>query len=261
MRVKFRLKGLRHWAKVLERVLARWRATLNARRFGQRGQVIAAAHPLTAEAGAHNDNAFRGSVPAASDLPERLLAELAQGADWQSRARAASGLGEVEADGVVAALVHALGDPSVEVALAAIQALASRQEARVATALLEVVSSANGYFSPVTRAAAIGVLAKRLAVRELAPIFEAVRDVDADVSIAAIAAIAEHAPHAAATHILPLLEDRSGYFLPLVRLAATNALDGAGALTPEVVTRLLESEADAAVRSVLERAAAASLSA
>ena len=261
MRVKFRLKGLRHWAKVLERVLARWRATLKARRFGQRGQVIAAAHPLTSEAGAHNDNAFHGPVPSPSGPPERLMAELAQGVDWQSRARAASGLGEVEADGVIAALVHALSDPSVEVAVAAIKALASRDEARVAAALLEVVNSTDGYFSPVTRAAAIGVLAKRLAAPELTPIFEAVRDVDADVSIAAIAAIAEHAPHAAVTHILPLLEDRSGYFLPLVQLAATNALDGTGALTPDVVTRLLETEPDAAVRSVLERAAASSLSA
>jgi HEAT repeat protein len=259
--MRFGLKDLRYWARVLERVLARWRTTLKARRFGQRGQVVAAAHPLTAEAGPDNDNAAHRPLPGRSIPPERLMGELAQGSDWQSRARAASGLTAVEADGVVAALVHALSDPSVEVAVAAIQALSARHEVRVVGALREVVGSTDGYFSPVTRAAAITVLAKRLAVPELEPIFDAVRDVDADVSIAAIAAIAEHAPHTAATHILPLLEDRSGYFLPLVRLAATNALDGAGALTPDVAARLLESEPDSAVRSVLERAASGSLSA
>ena len=259
--MRFSLNGLRYWARILERVLARWRTTLRARRLGQRGQVVAAAHPLTAEAGPDNDNAAHGQLRGSSIPAERLIGELAQGTEWQSRARAARGLTAVEADGVVAALVHALSDPSVEVAVAAIQALAARHEVRIASALLEVVGSTDGYFSPVTRAAAITVLAKRLAVPELKPIFDAVRDVDADVSIAAIAAIAEHVPHAAATHILPLLEDRSGYFLPLVRLAATNALDGAGALTPDVATRLLENEPDSAVRSVLERAAGGSLSA
>ena len=100
----------------------------------------------------------------------------------------------------------------------------------------------------------MSVVAKRLARPELAPIFDAVRDVDAEVSVAAIRAVAEQAPQEASSILLPLLLDRSGYYLPEVRLAATAALDEAHALTPDVAGQLLAGESDSAVRRVLERA-------
>ena len=214
------LARLRHWAKIVKHVLVRWQALLSRRRSGRLGRVVGAPRPLDTESSAHNDNA----LPA------------------------------VGADGVVAGLVRALSDPSVEVAVAAIQALSTRNEPRIDSALLEVATSTDGYFSPVTRARAIDALAKRLAPSELGPIFDAVRDVDADVSVAAIAAIGENAPHAAGSVLLPLLRDCSGYYLPLVRLAATQALEHAGALTQDVAGQLLEDEGDADVRRVLEDA-------
>ena len=73
------------------------------------------------------------------------------------------------------------------------------------------------------------------------------------MSLAAIAAITEHAPHAAADHILPLLEDRSGYYLPFVRLSAVNGLARAGALGHHDAVRLRRHEQDDAVRTALER--------
>jgi hypothetical protein len=76
--------------------------------------------------------------------------------------------------------------------------------------------------------------------RALAPIFDAVRDVDADVSVAAISAIGEHAPQRGEQRSHATAHGRSGYYLPLVRLAATKAIQGAGALTPDAAGQLLE---------------------
>jgi HEAT repeat protein len=247
------LARLRHWAKIVKRVLARWQLLLRRPRSSR---LARAAQPLETASSPHNDNAFPAASLPDRGPPERLLHELSLASDWQSRARAAEGLTAAKADGVVAGLVRALSDPSVEVAVAAIQALSGRQEARVDSALREVVASTDGYFSPVTRARAIDVLAKRLARSDLGPIFDAVRDVDADVSIAAIIAIGEHAPQAASGILFPLLVDRSGYFLPPVRLAATQALENAGVLTQEGAVQLLEDEEDQEVRQVLEDALA-----
>jgi HEAT repeat protein len=251
------LLRLRRWAKIVKQVLAQWQALLERYRASRLSRAVGSAPPFDRDSNAHNDNA----VPALRALPESLLEELSSAHDWQSRARAAEHLTSVVADGVVPGLVRALSDPSVEVALAAMEALSRRRDPRVDAALLEVVRSTDGYYSPVTRACAVGVLAKRLSRSELAPIFDAVRDVDADVSVTAIRAVAEHAPVEASPILLPLLMDRSGYYLPIVRLAATKALRDAGALTPDVAGQLLESEPDSVVRQVLEDARGAVLSA
>jgi HEAT repeat protein len=234
----------------LKWALAQWQAVLALHRSTRPPSSVVTAPALDAEPKADNDNASPVGRPAS----EHWLHALSSAEDWRRRASAAERLAAAEADGVVAGLVRALSDPSVEVAVAAIQALSGRREPRIDSALLEVVKSTDGYYSPMTRAAAISVLTRRLARSELAPIFDAVRDVDADVSVAAIAAIGEHAPHAASSVLLPLLMDRSGYYLPLVRLAATKALKSVGALTPDVAGQLLEGELDPAVCVLLEDA-------
>jgi HEAT repeat protein len=245
-----RLARLRDWANILKQVLSQWQALLKRRRSGRSSSLAVSA--LAPEPKPDKDNAS----PASECAPDQLLHELSSAEDWQRRARAAERLTAAEADGVAAGLVRALSDRSVEVAVAAIVALSGRRESRVDSALLEVVRSTDGYYSPMTRARAIGVLAERLARSELAPIFDAVRDVDADVSVAAIAAIGEHAREAAGSILLPLLMDRSGYYLPLVRLAAAKALEAADALTPDVAGQLLEDEPDPAVQKLLEDARA-----
>jgi hypothetical protein len=183
-----------------------------------------------------------------------LVAQLTASPSWQARSSAAISLGHVEADSVVPALVRALRDPSVEVSVSVVDALASHHEPEATSALLTVLKNEEGYFSPITRVSAISALARRLSVDELGPVFTATRDIDAEVSIAAIAVIAERAPALASDKLLPILRDGNGYFLPVVRLAVANALERAGVLNETVSYELLQSEGDPAVRRVLERA-------
>jgi HEAT repeat protein len=132
--------------------------------------------------------------------------------------------------------------------------LGGREDTAAQAALLSVLANAEGYFNPVTRVAAISGLARQLDVNSFGPVFAAVRDIDAEVSIAAVAMIADRLPTAAATHLFPLLRDTTGFYLPIVRLAAANALERAGCLHSGVVAELLAQENDASVRRVLERA-------
>lgn len=184
-----------------------------------------------------------------------LVVQLVAAPTWQSRASAAEALARVHGDGVAEALAHALRDTSAEVAIAAIDALARRGEPAALSALRAVVDNVDGFFSPVTRVASLSALGRMLCDSELAPVVACVRDLDAEVSIAAIAVVADRQRETAIEHLLPVLEDRTGYFLPVVRLAAANALARAGALTPELSSQLLEREAAHSVRRVLERAA------
>ena len=173
----------------------------------------------------------------------------------RARARGNDALASVEGESVREALVRALRDPSAEVAITAIDALAQRHDRMSLDALRSVLDNADGFFSPVTRVAALSALGRIVSDGDLAPVVACVRDFDAEVSIAAIAVVADRKRSTAAEYLLPVLQDPSGYFLPLVRLAAANALIRADALTPELALRLLEGEHPSAVRRVLERVA------
>jgi hypothetical protein len=186
---------------------------------------------------------------------EVLVVQLVAASNWQTRVSAAEALAQLDGEGVLEALTRALRDPSVEVAIAAIDALARRQDRASLDALRVVLDNRDGFFSPVTRVAALSALGRMLGDSELAPVMSCVRDLDAEVSIAAIAVVADRKRATAAEYLLPVLQDASGYFLPLVRLAAANALTRAGALTPELAQQLLDREETSAVRRVLERVA------
>ncbi|MET0391217.1 MAG: HEAT repeat domain-containing protein [Polyangiales bacterium] len=190
-----------------------------------------------------------------SDAAPALIAQLTSSTSWETRTSAALSLAQLRADGVVPALVHALRDRSVEVAVAAAEALAIQGGDDAQTELLAVLENNDGYFSPVTRVAAISGLARRLDTTQLGPVFAALRDIDAEVSIAAVAVIADRVPAQASGLLLPLLRDRTGYYLSIVRLAVANALERTGGLHAGVVGELLAHEQDASVRRVLERAA------
>jgi HEAT repeat protein len=186
---------------------------------------------------------------------EMLVAQLVAAPHWQKRASAAESLAQLDGEGVFEALTRALRDTSVEVAIAAIDALARRQDNPSRDALRIVLDNRDGYFSPVTRVAALSALGRMLDDAELGPVMACVRDLDAEVSIAAIAVAADRKPETATEYLLPVLQDASGYFLPLVRLAAANALTRADALTPQLAQQLLDREEATAVRRVLERVA------
>jgi HEAT repeat protein len=186
---------------------------------------------------------------------EVLVVQLVAAPNWQTRVSAAEALAQLDGEGVLEALTRALRDTSVEVSIAAIDALARRQDKPSLEAMRTVLDNRDGFFSPVTRVAALSALGRMLGDTELAPVVACVSDVDAEVSIAAIAVVADRKRATAAEHLLPVLSDTSGYFLPLVRLAAANALVRAGALTPELAQQLLDREEATAVRRVLERVA------
>jgi HEAT repeat protein len=198
--------------------------------------------------------ALQPEAPLSGVAIDAMLAQLVGATSWQSRASAAMSLAHVESDGVVPALVRALRDPSVEVAVAAVDALTSHYEPDSTQALLQVLGNPEGFFNPITRVAAITGLARRLAPTEFNPVFAAVRDIDAEVCIAAIAVIAERVPQLAGEQLLPILRDPTGYYLPLVRLAAANALERAGVLTGGLASEFLRNESDPALRRVFDRA-------
>jgi HEAT repeat protein len=167
---------------------------------------------------------------------------------WQARVDAIarwSAAGQAN----VARLHAALRDESAEVAAAAALALGKRAGAEAIGALTEVLENRDGYFSPVTRAAAVQALADALPDGELGLVRTALTDVDAEVSLAAIAALASRAPSSAAGDLLSLLQDLSGYFLPPVRLAAAGALAQLG-MSPQQRAQLLAQERDPAVQAV-----------
>jgi hypothetical protein len=143
----------------------------------------------------------------------------------------------IDMDADARALIAALRDPSAEHAAACAVQLGRRAEPEARAALLEVLRNADGYFNPLVRVAALQALMQvpqagvQAPEEWLAPLFAAVRDVDAEVSMAAIEAVATHAPPTLAIEqLLPIVLDDTGFFLPIVRAAASRALERAGLL-------------------------------
>ena len=133
-------------------------------------------------------------------------------------------------------LIAALRDPSAEVAAVAALKLGARREPEASAALRDALSNTDGYFNPLTRVAALQAFTLRLAPEpeagEVQTLLTLVRDVDAEVSMAAIDAVAQRAPSTVALDcLLPVVIDETGFFLPIVRAAATRALERAGLLT------------------------------
>jgi HEAT repeat protein len=181
----------------------------------------------------------------------RLLADLETSEAWQVRVSAATGLGNFHGDEVLDGLVSAVRDPSAEVAIAAISSLARQPGTRAAADLEEVFRDSAGYVSPYTRAAAVCAIARIRGADALHLLLDAVHDIDAEVSIAAIDLVADTGAAEGLPKLRTLLEDRSGYFLPAVRLATANALLRAGMLSPDLALSLLPTEPDDDVREVL----------
>ncbi|HMJ11123.1 MAG TPA: HEAT repeat domain-containing protein [Polyangiaceae bacterium] len=244
----------RFGAQAWRRVLARWPTLdvlLDPGLSSAQSPVGAPSSPPVRAAA----SAPPGPVSIPAEIEEALTL-LRSSDSWQERVLAANQLAAFEHERVVSALLDALKDPSAEVAVAVVDALSAQQDRRALRALLDVLANRVGFYSPVTRVAALSNLARRLPKSELEPVLAALRDVDAEVSIAAIASISELLGRDAQQHLLPIVLNEHGFFLPVVRLAAANALSFGNALGPELSSHLLQSEQDPSVRAVLERSAA-----
>jgi hypothetical protein len=132
-----------------------------------------------------------------------------------------------------------------------LEALRSRPGPATVEALREVLANREGYFNGATRAAAVLALGALLPAGELSAVYGAVADVDASVSLSAIAAIVDRADEGCAEALLKLLEDGSGFYLPPTRWAAARGLDRIRRADPARVKALLDRESDAAVRAAL----------
>ena len=150
-----------------------------------------------------------------------------------------------------AELIESLRDGSAEVAVSAAEALRGHPGEATVAALVRAVDNEDGFFSPMTRAAAIRTLGALLPPGQGGPVAAAVGAMDAEVSLAAIAALVERDDPRSADALLEVLENPRGFFLPLTRRAAARGL-----LTLEIthdarLQRIFDAETDADVRESL----------
>ena len=193
---------------------------------------------------------------------DTLLADI-KARDYETRARAARDLAQYRTPETVGTLLGLLRDRSVEVAVAAATALSMVGDAAARTGLLTVLQNAEGYYHPLTRAAAVRGLGPLLLGDQRAPLQQALRDVDAEVSIAAIAAISAQSSAESSAALVRVVENADGFFLPISRLAAARALERLPPCAASELESLRAREPDAlvgeALARVIDRAKATSL--
>ena len=149
-------------------------------------------------------------------------------------------------------LTAALRDRSAEVAAEAADALRHHPNESAVSALRSVVENADRFFSPAVRVAAIRTLSAILPKGEGAPIQAAISDLDAEVSIAAIAGVVDRDESDSAEALLTVLEDARGYYVALTRRAAARGLKGL-TLPPDPMRlrALLDTEDDRDIQEIL----------
>jgi hypothetical protein len=236
--------------RALTPVLKRW-PTLAALLGGRplRDARVAPLVPRDARAAASRKSPEPS--PAVDPRPDGWLRRLKTHPDHVERARAARALGERSGAEVTTALVDALRDPSAEVAAEAADALGRHPAAVAVPALSAVVDNHDGYFNTVVRAAAIRALSGMLPRGEAARIAEAVADVDAEVSIAAIAALVDRREDASTDALLTVVENPHGFYLDLTRGAAARGLRGLSPTQKERVRTVLHGEPEGTLHDVL----------
>jgi hypothetical protein len=186
-----------------------------------------------------------------SALPE-LLAMLSA-RDYQTRTQAAQALANHREEQAVEALIGSLRDRSVEVAVAAATALSVSGGGRARRALLAVLENAEGFYHALTRAAAVHGLGGGLTRDDQMPLQRALRDRDAEVSIAAISALSSSYALDSTVALLGVVENTDGFFLPITRLAAARGLERLPLPSVVDLERIRTWEGDPSVAEVLER--------
>jgi len=176
---------------------------------------------------------------------------LRSSSDFAERARTARSLTSAASGEALAALAAALRDRSVEVAVEAALALGYHDREMAVPVLRDVVEGGDGYFNPIVRAAAIRSLGMLLPQGHGDVLVGAVSSVDGEVSIAAIATLIERGEPKSAIKLLEVLEDRSGFYLPVVRKAAAEGLSTLGFHDDTRLRPLMEAENDADISRTL----------
>lgn len=234
------------WPSPLQRLTARGLARL-AQHLPELAELLGEARPSpTRSQGGPSPVASRTPVLELSELLARLGAR-----DFGERVSAAQALASHSDPRATDALVGALRDRSVEVAVAAATSLAMSGSGGATRALLAVLDDTEGFHHPLVRAAAVHGLGQLLPRHDRAPLVRALRDPQAEVSIAAIAALGHHG-EVAAPHLLGVLLDAS-FFLPVTRLAAGRALERLAPYGADALAQAAAREPDPALRALMER--------
>lgn len=170
------------------------------------------------------------ATPVATPAPEPVdelhaaLEQLGSAEDFNERVKAVHALGTLGGQDAESALVAALRDPAVEVAVAAVAALGASDSRNARSALVQLIEQRDGYTSPATRVAALGALAGR----EPGRVLSAVSDLDQEVSLAAIGLLSGPTfplePSEVQRCLSVVAEDQSGFYSEPVQTAARNAL-------------------------------------
>lgn len=229
----------------LHRVAGRWPALMRLVGMVPRGARTNGAPPSVVS------NGVAGGV---SDKVKRqeTLSRLRGADDYAERARAAGALAHANDAESTAALVAALRDRSSEVAAQAAEALGHHRNAIATAALRGALENRDGFYSPETRASAVRALGSLLPESEAGVLASAVADVDATVSLSAIAALADRDERTSAQALIGVLENRAGFYLPLTRQAAARALFRLRHCDAARVRSILEGEMDQTVRDELQ---------
>jgi HEAT repeats len=189
--------------------------------------------------------------PADTSSRDEQLARLRGATGYAERALAALALARVTDPETTSALVAALRDPSSEVASQAAEALAHHRGDIATSALRGVLENREGYFNAEVRASAVRSLGTLLPANDAAPIVGALAAIDAVVSLAAIATLAERDESTSTAALMGVLEDRRGFYLPLTRQAAARALGRLRNYDGDRLRGVLAVEYDDVVREAL----------
>jgi len=125
---------------------------------------------------------------------------------------------------IVIGLIRDLHDEDADIAREAAIALGSTGSPAAVEALIEVLENADGYYHSVVRSAAASSLARLGDKRAVASLLGAVNDTMAEASAEAVRALADLGDARAVDTLVGVVQNVTGFFQPVVRLAAVHAL-------------------------------------
>lgn len=154
------------------------------------------------------------------------------------------------------ALITALRDSDADIASDAAAALGTLGDKSAVEPLIEVIYNANGYFHSVVRAATACSLGQLKDVRAIDSLLFAIDDTMAEASAEAVRALATIGDRRVVGVLIDVIRNRTGFYLQIVRLAATVALAKLGGeeATAELRSIAENSWEDQIIRNAAEQA-------
>jgi HEAT repeat protein len=154
---------------------------------------------------------------------------------------------------LVIGLISDLRHEDADIAREAAVALGATGSPAAVEALIEVLENADGFYHSVVRSAAASSLARLGDKRAVASLLCAVNDTMAEASAEAVRALADLGDARAVETLVGVVQNVTGFFQPVVRLAAVHALGRFDA--PQAEAELAHVAADPSEDTVIRDAA------